>query len=338
VLAFTPPTMPSRSPSVDPTLRLSPVLGPHHTRYLTTLWLLNPGHFPTVESRQRWAAAHDLLPVAVHTWYRAKRQAMQRARQRIPREEFELGLPEPRLQPTLEELEEMRRPRVKPQPRKEKAERFPTAPAPSCLDGEQRVTRAAARRLRGQSLDSEVIGYEDVDADVDGAWAARSPSSSPVSEFSTLSLDYMRSGRSEYSATEYENASECDVDEDAVISTCGPRVLVDGCEGIDCCDACQIMVSAGLVSESIPDAPSNIWDAPYDFAFWAHFEANALAPTRLNSMRDAYEQSGLASWCASEKGRVYEDFVWNMDGGAVSVKIEDGAEEMVVNGSLFAHA
>ena len=82
--------------------------------------------------------------------------------------------------------------------------------------------------------------------------------------------------------------------------------------------------------DSTPDAPTNIWDISYSFAFWAHFEARANAPARLKALRDSYEQSGLAD--TSGIGRVYEDFVWTFDGNDIAVK----EEEMAVEALLFS--
>ncbi|KZV70627.1 hypothetical protein PENSPDRAFT_685340 [Peniophora sp. CONT] len=318
----------SSSPEVDPALRVSAVLGPHHIRYLQSIWDSNPGHFPSMESRRRWAIAHDLLPVAVHSFYWPKKRTMARLKQKIPREEFELGLPEPRLQPTVEELEsmrvgnEIRREREREREMKakkeeeakvnvKKQERYSTAPACSS-NGEQRITRAFERKLRAQSLDSDMHFSDD---------ATSSSPSSPMSEFSNLSLDHIFSGRSEHSATEYDGASECDIDEDM------PMVRDRATERDDavCCDACELMGCSGLV----PDTPSNIWDDSRDFAFWAHFEARAYSRANLNKLRDAYEQSGLAS--TSSKGRVYPEFVWRTEED-ITVK----EEEMVVESLLFS--
>ena len=77
-----------------------------------------------------------------------------------------------------------------------------------------------------------------------------------------------------------------------------------------------------------PYAPTNIWDIPYELAFWAQFEARANAPARLKALRDSYEQSGLAD--TSGIGRVYEDLVWKFDGDNIAVKEEEMAVEVLL--------
>ena len=63
-----------------------------------------------------------------------------------------------------------------------------------------------------------------------------------------------------------------------------------------------------LVPEVVPDAPTDIWNDALDLPFWTRFEAHAHSAEQLRRLREAYEESGLASF--ELPCRVYQDIAW----------------------------